>query len=165
MELLEKLHAFSVKNEVSGCVEWIKGKTKAGYGQMHVPKSGRNGVPVYCHVIAYKEIHGDIPQGMYVLHKCDNRACVNPDHLFLGTHLDNILDMLEKRRQPKGQDKTQSKLRDTDVFGIYEKHEQGVTMYKMAKDLMVSYSTVYDIVRGKTWKHLYAIRHRISESV
>ncbi len=76
------------------CIEWTKYIDKqTGYGRLR-----RGGVVKWAHRAAWEDTCGAIPKGMHVLHKCDNRSCVNPNHLFLGTHRDNMKDMVEKGR-------------------------------------------------------------------
>lgn len=72
-----------------GCWEWKGAKTKAGYGWFSAKIASR---------ISWEIYRGKIPKDMLVCHKCDNPPCVNPDHLFLGTHKDNTLDMIKKGR-------------------------------------------------------------------
>lgn len=76
------------------CVEWQGGRDKDGYGQTVV-----GGRKQRAHRVAWERIHGPIPAGMKVLHKCDNPPCVNPGHLFLGTQADNVRDCWDKGRQ------------------------------------------------------------------
>ena len=82
----------------AGCWEWTAGRHGVGYGC--IPKTLGGGG--YAHRAMYAAAVGEIPPGMYVLHECDNRLCINPEHLFLGSHLDNIRDMHRKNRQRGG---------------------------------------------------------------
>lgn len=82
----------------SGCWEWIGALFRVGYPV--VPRTFGGGR--YGHRAMYGAVVAPIPAGMYVLHSCDNRKCVNPEHLFLGTHLDNIKDMHAKGRHRGG---------------------------------------------------------------
>lgn len=82
------------KRSPNECWEWQAGKSNKGYGRLWV-----NGDNVNAHVFSYELHNGPIPRGLFVLHKCDNRRCVNPNHLFLGTQQDNIDDMRAKGRE------------------------------------------------------------------
>ena len=86
------------KDEYTNCWNWKKSINKRGYGQMNI-----EGKPKEMHRISYKTFVGDIPTGLNVLHKCDNRKCINPEHLWIGTQKENIQDMISKgrRRKPK----------------------------------------------------------------
>lgn len=81
----------------SGCWTWTGGKLSSGYGRIRM-----NMKRVRAHRAAWRIAKGEIPTGMSVLHKCDNPACVNPDHLFLGTQQDNLKDMCAKGRGRSG---------------------------------------------------------------
>jgi hypothetical protein len=85
-----------------------------GYGAYSL-SVGRNAL---AHRIAYEDAAGPIPQGAHVLHRCDNPRCVNPAHLFLGTHSDNVRDMVTKRRHARGETHAGAKLSDVDVTAI-----------------------------------------------
>lgn len=76
-----------------GCWEWIGGRSKRGYGVF-----GVNRRPTYAHRISFGLANGPYDLSFHVLHRCDNECCVRPDHLFLGTHSDNMLDMIAKGR-------------------------------------------------------------------
>lgn len=76
-----------------GCWEWMGGKFRGNYGCFWNSKKG-----VLAHRFSYELYYGKIPKGILVCHKCDNPLCVRPDHLFLGEHIDNIVDAAEKGR-------------------------------------------------------------------
>lgn len=87
-----------------GCWNWLGGLFKeTGYGKFNAGK-GENGktITAYAHRVSYELHTGPIPEGMQVLHRCDNPRCVRPDHLFLGTQLDNMRDMIAKGRHDNG---------------------------------------------------------------
>ncbi len=77
------------------CCEWEKGFFKSGYGQFALTPNK----PEYAHRMSYRVFVGEIPDGMFICHKCDNRKCINPKHLFIGTPKANIHDMISKGRQ------------------------------------------------------------------
>lgn len=103
-------------NKVSrtdGCWEWTAYKTQGGYGQF----SFRDKM-IICPRFVWIITHGDIPPGIWVLHKCDNPACVRPGHLFLGTCLDNNRDRANKGRSATGIKAGRAKLTDDDIDEI-----------------------------------------------
>jgi len=108
----------------------------------------------------------DIPEGMCVLHSCDNTKCVNPNHLFLGTHQDNMIDRSNKKRcNPNfGEKHPLSKLTEQEVISILEKYnimkqnKIKKIAEKLAQEYNVHKSTIYSIFSKKTWKHLSCIK-------
>jgi hypothetical protein len=93
----------SVFHDENGCWNWKLGKDIGGYGRMKVSEGSRkNFRTVSSHRYSWELWNGKIPDGLNVLHRCDNSACCNPEHLFLGTQKENIHDMHKKGRGPKG---------------------------------------------------------------
>ena len=86
----------NIKKDKDGCWIWQKGKNNRGYGTISLPHQKK----AYAHRVSYEIFKGEIPQGMCVCHKCDVPACVNPEHLFVGSHQDNIRDAWVKGRLP-----------------------------------------------------------------
>lgn len=84
-----------IRIDESGCWIWTAGRNKLGYGRFGLPGQYKT---VQAHRFAYEQFYGPIPEGMFVCHHCDNPPCVNPEHLFVGTHVDNMKDMWSKGR-------------------------------------------------------------------
>lgn len=127
-----------------GCWEW-QGPTHDGYGSLT-----RHGVSMGAHRAAWLETHGEIPDGLCVLHHCDNRRCVRPEHLFLGTRRDNAQDAQSKGRHSAGERHGGAKLTWERVRQIRE--TPGVPDWKWARSFGVAVSTIEDARRGRTWK-------------
>jgi hypothetical protein len=138
----------------TGCWLWTGGLNKPnGYGQIEV--EGRHALT---HRVAWQLAHPEQPvrSPLCVLHHCDNPQCVNPDHLFLGTHADNMHDMFDKERrvQPRGEGHGMSKLTDADVLLIRSRHMQRISAHRLSLEFGVVRSTVQRIVRRDTWTHI-----------
>ena len=134
-----------------GCMEWAGSLiNKDGYGGFHAI----NGKYMSTHRYSYILHHGEIPKNICVLHKCDNPICVRPDHLFLGTQVENIIDRISKGRTAKGVSKIASKLDDEKVREIRNLIEKGLPLIDIAKTFNVSDTTVYNIKINKIWKHV-----------
>lgn len=134
----------------TGCWNWNMARTKAGYG-LYWCKDRRK--LIYAHRLSYERKLGAIRE-LCVCHRCDNRACVNPDHLFLGTHQDNSRDMQSKHRGTVGTKQHFAKLSDARVLEIRRRAAEGQPQALIARDLGVKQPTVSDVVRGKSWRHV-----------
>ena len=133
----------------SGCWLWGAFVRKNGYGQFKMPNSR----VALAHRAAYEIYRGVIPSGMCVCHRCDNRACANPDHLFLGTQAENLRDMREKGRGVVGESHGSSKLTEADVLAI---RIDGRGLGAIADEYGVGKMQISRIKRRKRWAHLDA---------
>jgi hypothetical protein len=137
-----------VQKVESGCHEWTGHVMKNGYGQLHY-----KGKTVYSHIMAYKLEHGHDSVGdLFVLHKCDNRKCVNPEHLFLGTFYDNMDDMVAKVRQAAGEKNFHAKLTGDQVIQIRKNTDDSHT--ELGIMFGVSRITIHDIKTRRSWRHI-----------
>ena len=152
-DLKDRLISHIMKNEYSGCWEW-QGSKRGGYGRMIVG-SRKDGTRrnESAHRVSYMVYHGEIPRGMEVCHICDNRSCVNPDHLFIGTHQENMDDRERKgRNKPqKGEKNGRAKLNKDDVLAIKNKRACGFSFQKIADEYGVHKKTIMDAINGKNW--------------
>jgi hypothetical protein len=146
--------------DINGCWIWKKFKNNKGYG-----KSGLKGNPILAHRLSYLTFVGEIPNNLHVLHNCDNPACVNPKHLFLGNHQDNMNDKVNKNRQArlKGENNRSSKLVQKEVNEIRTLYSAELaerargknvqlTQKELAKRFRVGETAIRDIVNNKTWR-------------
>lgn len=129
------------------CLEWKGKRDKLGYGRFGIS----NGKSKEAHRVAYELFVGSIPIGMCVCHTCDNRACVNPRHLWLGTHKDNMLDKVEKGRNAKGETHGKSKITWRQVDEIRRKYSTGTSIKELAKEFSMSTQNIRMIIKNKLW--------------
>lgn len=180
---MEKLAAFldsrSIPEPNSGCILWTGRVHSFGYGMVQV--GGKN---QYAHRTAWILAHGPIPKGLLVCHKCDVPACINPDHLFLGTHKENTHDAMKKgrlasgersfahrypeklprgdahpmRRFPekrsRGENRPLAKLTDLYVREIRALAEQGVAQAELCKRYGVAPVTIHRVINRASWRHV-----------
>lgn len=151
----EFVSRFWERTDVMGeddCWVWKGYIKKEGYGQ--VSHQGKN---VLAHRVSYTISIGEIPEGLLVLHKCDNPPCVNPKHLFIGTEADNMRDRDIKGRgnQPKGEKSGTHKLTETKVKQIRDKYSTGeFTKRELGREFGVTPENIHSIVRRETWRHI-----------
>jgi hypothetical protein len=134
----------------SGCREWQKARLQSGYGYIGVHRKVK-----YAHIQAYRLFRGPIPEGMCVLHTCDNPPCVNPDHLFLGTAADNSADRVAKGRQAKGESGGTARLREWQVVVILTSLANGTaTRSELSRRFNVANTTIRKVATRETWAHV-----------
>jgi hypothetical protein len=144
---------FHKKYEISesGCWIWTAGTRPNGKGVLYPRHWTDDGKSVGAHRFSFELVHGPIPESMYVCHKCDTPLCVNPDHLFVGTHHDNMRDMVAKKRSftGRGEDKKgRSKLTNQQADQI---RKMDVSQSKLAAMFGVSQTTISRIKRGESY--------------
>lgn len=139
---------WSYVDKSGDCWVWC-GDTDHGYGRFTYAKSKTR-----AHRVAYELEHGDIPEGMFVCHKCDNRRCVNPDHLFLGTAADNVADRDRKGRQNRGTNVHTAKLTEEQVKEIVALYATGSTVGSLSIKYGVKVNAIRRILHGQSWKHI-----------
>lgn len=140
------------KEPMSGCWIWTGAINSYGYGRVYMP----NGKREMAHRVSYQLFVGEIPGESLVLHKCDVRCCVNPSHLFCGTHADNTADMLSKNRNDpcRGTRNGHAKLSEKEVKDIRAARETGLSLMKVAKLFGISDTHVHHICTGQKWSHV-----------
>lgn len=166
MNLLDELEARSVPGP-RGCRIWVRA-TARGYGVLQIKRH-----QVLAHRVAWELAFGPIPAGLFVLHACDERRCVNPNHLMLGTHTANVVDMISKRRNimsvdPKrvmaarlaagfagnrrGSAHGRSKLTEPIVLEMRRRHAAGESAAALGREFGVSNVSAISAISGRTWK-------------
>jgi Autographiviridae endonuclease len=132
--------------EEDDCWEWQRATQSHGYGSTTIGKAKT----ALAHRVAYELDVGEIPERMCVLHRCDNRKCVNPNHLFLGTIQDNNRDKLEKGRQAKGEKNGRTKLSWGQIQAMEALYAAGGCTYRdLATAFNISAGYAGQIIRGK----------------
>jgi len=143
-----------------GCWMWQRQVNKSGYGRV-----GRSlGQPIgrvrcRAHRLSYRAFVGAIPKGMHVCHRCDVRACVNPEHLFVGTDRDNMADMVAKGRSARGVRHPSSKLDPDKVRTIFRMRAAGETKTGIAEAFDLTAPNVHAVLLRRTWGHVEVPDH------
>lgn len=132
--------AKATKPSIDVCWDWMASIGTSGYGSLRF-----SGQTYYAHRLAWEYTFGPVPHGQRVLHHCDNRKCINPDHLFLGSGADNSLDMFSKARHPR-QILTVETARQ-----LRARANKGESRSLLAQEFGVRECTVYDVANGRSW--------------
>lgn len=140
------------------CWEWQGGKSCEGYGTCGIGYGAQT-----AHRASYLAFKGEIPKGLFICHHCDNKSCINPDHLYAGTAKDNSRDAVERGLQPRGPCPAKSrkgilnchaKLDEEKIKYIRFICDNGFKKSEISKFFNVHYSTIKNIASRKTWKHV-----------
>ena len=134
------------------CSVWTSERDKKGYGLIYRPGAPR----LRAHRAAWELANGPIPDGLFVLHACDNPPCCNTAHLFLGTKADNNADMYSKGRAALGSRNGHAKLTESNVREIRALLASGLLQREIAERFGVTQTTISPLLRGVTWKHVAA---------
>ena len=132
----------------SGCWEWMAVKNRDGYGRIRV-----NGRMILAHRLTYTHFIGEIPEGMVIMHTCNNPGCVNPGHLRIGTQAENIAYCIASGRRAKGERNGAVKLTTTDIVYIRTSYGK-LSQRELAETVGVDPSMVSRIIRGEKWAHV-----------
>lgn len=139
------------EKEWKKCWVWLGLKSRQGYGRMTINKKQK-----LAHRYSWEIYRGQIPDGMFICHKCDNPSCVNPRHLFVGDRFDNAKDMVKKgrNRDDKGSKHPSAKLTEEQVIHIRKRIEDGEMQINLAKEFNVHKATISMIKRRENWSHV-----------
>lgn len=146
-DIRKRIEDRSMPEPNSGCWLWLGSDNGVGYGMLSIAGRDR-----YAHRASYEVFKGAIPAGMVVRHKCDVPSCVNPDHLCVGTHADNVADRDQRGRTARGVKLGRAiKLTEGDVRAI---RVDGRRQYDIADAYGINQSTISRIKNGHKWAHV-----------
>lgn len=132
------------------CWPWTRGKARNGYGMFRVPRHAQRGA----HRVALVLSGVDVPDNLFVCHRCDNRVCCNPAHLFVGSPTENMRDAVSKRRHAHGEKSGTARFTEADIISIRARFLGGETQSSIARTLGCRQSSISSIVLRKTWAHV-----------
>jgi hypothetical protein len=148
--------SFDMSAGPEACWLWARIPSGSGYGSLGIGKRWPNRKTYRAHKVMWQLINGPVPHGLFVCHHCDNRLCVNPRHLFLGTQTDNMVDMVRKGRAAKahGENNNNSKLSVDDVKAIRGLSAAGFCRYSIGAAFGIVHSHVTQISTRRRWAHV-----------
>lgn len=145
--MVDMMKSFKARiNKTRKCWFWRGGRYSNGYGEAKL-----NGKQITAHRLSFILHHGEIPEDACVLHKCDMRSCVNPEHLYLGDRKQNSKDMVSRKRSLKGEKQPMAKLTQDNIAEIKILRALGYKLVDIAKKYKVCHSTISLILSGKRW--------------
>lgn len=136
------------RGDPTECWEWTAGRGSDGYGQIRL-----HGVRWKAHRLSWELHHGPIPDGLHVLHRCDNPRCVNPVHLWLGTDADNASDKAAKGRSTRGERNRWARITATQVREI-RAYDGPLSQQRLGELYGISQAQIWKIRHGRAWLHL-----------
>lgn len=159
--IYERVLKNSIKNPITGCLEWQKSKNVKGYGTINYTRAKNDNGAILVHRVVWMKMNGEIPKNKLIMHVCDNPSCVEITHLLLGTAAQNTKDMMEKNRHRKPYSKqSHILLRSTAKLTVEQVKEikrlllLKVTAREIAKQTNASINSIYSIKGNKTWAHI-----------
>ncbi len=147
--LQNRFDAKWIPEPYSGCWLWTAAKSPRGYGM--IGAGGRLDGTLRAHRVSWILHRGEIPEGKEVCHQCDTPLCVNPDHLFLGSHEENMHDAVKKGRTSRGEQRPSAKLTEDQVREIRASTE---TQTEIAIRYGICQQHISDVKSGRKWRHV-----------
>lgn len=141
-------------DEYTGCWNWIGNMFQGGYGQFKHRKFLGKITGINASRASWLIHNGHLDSSLFVLHKCDNRRCVNPTHLYIGTQKENMEDCVLKQRINKGVDRPQSKLTEENIREIKDLRKRHFSYRYIAKKYNVTPSAIFSAAKGIAWSHV-----------
>jgi hypothetical protein len=145
----EKLLAHSLRECSTNCLIWQRAKVSGGYAQLKYEQKN-----VAVHRFVWQLFNGPIPETLVVRHSCHIRACINIEHLSIGTSADNNHDTVQAGRQAKGSKNGKTKLSEEAIIDIRQRLNAGNTLANIGALYGVTSVTIYKIKSGRTWRHV-----------
>lgn len=148
VKFLDRFENSFTSNCNEKCWEWNEELSKSGYGIIRIGKT-----VILAHRLSFEIFNGEL-KDLFVCHSCDNRKCINPNHLWLGSQKENILDAVAKGRMNQGENGFHSKLNELTVRNIINLWNNGTTTSELSNMYNLSQSYLSILIGGKSWKHL-----------